>query len=108
MDNTELDTQDVAAKTEETVTLTQPIVRGDQTIRTLVIRKPKPLNLRGMKVVDILQLDVDCILTLAQRVATPPLTDAEAKRLDPADLTKIGVAVQGFFVDPSTLEAASA
>jgi hypothetical protein len=103
MDQTE-NTQPVT-KTEETVTLSQPILRGKQTIDTLVIRKPKPMNLRGMKVVDILQLDVDCIVTLAQRVATPPLTDLEARNLDPADLTKIGVAVQGFFVDPSTLEA---
>jgi hypothetical protein len=107
MDNTELDTQ-ATPKTEETVTLTQPIRRGTVIIDTLTIRKPKPLNLRGMKVVDILQLDVDCIVTLAQRVATPPLTDVEARNLDPADLTKIGVAVQGFFVDPSTLEAVNA
>ncbi|MCL2656136.1 MAG: phage tail assembly protein [Betaproteobacteria bacterium] len=105
MNDTELDTQ-VAPKTEETITLAQPIVRGAQTIATLVIRKPKPLNMRGMKILDILQLDVDCIVTLAQRVATPPLTDIEARNLDPADITKIGMAVQGFFVDPSAAREA--
>lgn len=108
MSNTKLDTPAVIEKTEEVVTLTHPIQRGTVTIDTLTIRKPKAPNLRGMKIVDILQLDVDCIVTLAQRVATPPLTDVEARNLHPADLTKVGVAVQGFFVDLSAPEAASA
>lgn len=86
------------AKHAVNVKLNTPIQRGEMTIAEIVLNKPKPLNLRGLKIANILQLDVSEVSTVIQRCAMPPLTDQEVKRMDIADITKCGTELLGFFV----------
>lgn len=88
---------------EMTITLETPLMRGETEIVTLVLRKPAAGELRGLNVADLLQMNVDAILKLLPRISSPTLTDAEAARIDPADLTQIAGTVAGFFLPKSAL-----
>lgn len=72
--------------------------RGEQTITKIVIRKPKARALRGMTLVNVLQLDVDTLAKLAPRITTPTMSENDVYDLDPADLTKLCKEVISFFV----------
>lgn len=80
------------------ITLVEPIVRGETPINTLVLRKPKAGELRGLSLKDLLTSDVGTIITLVPRISDPILTDAEAAMLDPADFAEIGGVIRGFFL----------
>jgi hypothetical protein len=84
-----------------TITLDTPIKRGETQISTVTLRRPAAGELRGLKVADLLQMDVDANIRLLPRISDPTLTEAEAAGLDPADLTQIAAAVAGFFLPKS-------
>lgn len=88
----------VPAPRFETVTLSDPIKRGETLIDTLTIRRPRTGELRGLDVQDILNTQVVAMLTLIQRVTEPPLTGDEANNLDPADFAEIAGTIRGFFM----------
>jgi hypothetical protein len=73
-----------------TVTLDTPIQRGEQTIETVQIRKPRAGELRGLALVDLGQLKVDALGVLLPRITLPPLSPAEVANMDPADLSPAG------------------
>lgn len=81
-----------------TVTLDEPLARGDGKIETVTLRKPTAGELRGLKMQDILQADVTCILKLIPRISDPILIDEEAQRMDPADFAECVGAISGFFM----------
>ncbi len=83
---------------EEVVELDTPIVRGEQKIDKLVLRKPVSGELRGVKLDDLIHMDVLSLRTVLPRITTPTLTDIEVGRMDPADLLACGVAVTGFLL----------
>lgn len=83
------------------IELVEPIVRGDTKITSLILRKPKAGELRGLTLQDLLTTDVSTIITLVPRISDPILTDVEARDLDPADLAQIGGAIRGFFLTPA-------
>jgi hypothetical protein len=91
----------------ETVTLDSPIIRGETTIETLSIRKPMAGELRGVSLVELMQMDVLALRKVLPRITTPSLTDIEVGRMDPADLVQCGVAVTGFLLTKSAKQAAS-
>lgn len=82
----------------ETVTLVEPITRGDTKIEQLTLRKPKAGELRGLSLSDVIGTDISALLRLLPRISEPPLTDDECANLDPADLTEMGGTVRGFFM----------
>lgn len=84
-------------QTGETVTLDNPILRGDSTIAELVITEPKAGSLRGLSLADLMKLDIDTIIKLVPRVASPTITEHELADLSVADFTKVSTAVIGFF-----------
>lgn len=84
-----------------TVTLDTPIERGEQTIGILQLRKPKSGELRGLSLVDLGQLKVDALTKLLPRISTPPISEAEAANLDPADLLACGAEIGGFLLQKS-------
>lgn len=86
---------------EATVELDTPIVRGTQTITTLTLRKPMAGELRGVALVDLLNLEVNALRKVLPRISTPALTDIEVGRMDPADLVEIGSQVAGFLLRKS-------
>lgn len=81
-----------------TVTLAEPIRRGETTIEQLQLRKPKASELRGLSLQDVITSDITTLLTLIPRISLPPLTADEANELDPADLAELGGMVRGFFM----------
>lgn len=81
-----------------TVTLEEPIVRGDQKIESLALRKPTAGELRGIKLADLLHSDVGSVLALLPRISSPTLTPQEAANLDTADLAAVAGEVIGFFM----------
>ncbi|QHH99229.1 phage tail assembly protein [Acinetobacter dispersus] len=73
--------------------------RGEKLIKEVVIRKPKSRALRGLSLVNLLQLDIDSIAKVASRISLPTMSENDVFELDPADLTKLGKEIISFFVD---------
>lgn len=80
------------------VALETPIVRGEQTITHVELRKPKAGELRGVALTDLLRLDVAALQLVLPRVSNPTLTSADVAALEPHDLMQLGTEVLGFFM----------
>lgn len=90
---------------DNTVTLDCPIPRGDTELHTIHLRKPMAGELRGIKLTELLALDVGAVQLLLPRITTPTMTAHEVANLDPADLTELATKVAGFFVRKSARAA---
>lgn len=80
------------------VPLEEPIMRGDQAIASLTLRKPSAGELRGLSLQDLLRADVGSIIAVLPRISDPTLTEQEAAALDPASLAECAGAIAGFFL----------
>jgi len=92
---------------QETVELDTPIVRGEHVITSVSLRKPMAGELRGVSLIELMQMDVLALRKVLPRITTPSLTDIEIGRMDPADLVQCGVAVSGFLLQKSAKAEAS-
>lgn len=79
-----------------TVKLDQPIKRGDTEIAEIKLRKPGPGELRGLKLLDIVQADTDAMLRLLPRITVPTLVAAEIEKMDLSDFIECSNQVAGF------------
>lgn len=86
------------SKSDQAVTLQEPLVRGDNKVAELNIRTPKAGELRGLSLADLLQLDVNALKTLLPRISSPSITEQEVNNLHPADLVQLGGKVISFLV----------
>jgi len=84
--------------TEKTITLDEPLKRGDAIIEQLTLRKPKAGELRGVSLVDMGNINVVALQQVLPRITTPILTAQDVANLDPADLLEIGAEVASFLV----------
>lgn len=91
--------------TTVTVELDTPIVRGEQTITRVELRKPDAGSLRGVSLINLLQMDVDALIAVVPRVSNPVITAPDVTRMDPADLLQIGSAISGFLLPKSAAAA---
>lgn len=82
----------------ETITLSEPIKRGEQVIETITLRKPRAGEMRGLTLQDLLTSDVTAILKVIPRISEPVLTPQECDKLDVSDLAEIGGTIRGFFM----------
>lgn len=82
----------------QSITLAEPIQRGEQVIETITLRKPRAGELRGLNLQQLISVDVATILQLLPRISEPVLVESECNGLDPSDLTEIGGAIRGFFM----------
>lgn len=89
------------------VDLEKPIVRGDQTISKVNLRKPSAGELRGLYLSDLLKLDVGALHTLLPRITSPTLTAQDVSQLDPCDLVALGGEVVLFFMTKAERAAQS-
>ncbi|NNT92953.1 phage tail assembly protein [Stutzerimonas nitrititolerans] len=79
------------------IVLEQPIKRGEnKPITEITLRKPAAGELRGLKLGDLINGDVNATIRLVPRISQPTLTEQEAAALDPADLLACADAVAGF------------
>lgn len=82
------------------IALTAPIVReGGVDVDTLTLRKPNAGELRGLKVPDLVNGDVNTVIALLPRIASPVISQDEAETLDLEDFGEIAGAVFGFFMN---------
>ncbi|HEX7856023.1 MAG TPA: phage tail assembly protein [Sphingobium sp.] len=93
------------AATIITINLDRPIVRGEQQITSVQIRKPDSGSLRGLNLVDLGQLKVDALIKVIPRVTLPPITEPEVSTMDMADLMAIGAEIGGFLLQKRQLAA---
>lgn len=87
------------------IPLDTPIQRNGQTITHVQVRKPNAGALRGLSLVEVLQMNVTALQTLLPRVTEPPLLKQEVATMDPADLVSLGTEVVGFLVPKAQREA---
>jgi len=83
-------------KNENTVVFETPLKRGESEIKQVELIKPTAGSLRGVRLADLCQSDVDALLTILPRITLPSLTKAECNALDPIDLISLGGKVIGF------------
>jgi len=87
-----------AAPTSVVVTLEQPIKREGGTITSLTIRKPKGGDLRGTKLTEIVNGDVNAVAIVIPRITTPAIAAHEYFALEADDLAEVVGVVVGFFM----------
>lgn len=84
-----------------TVALDTPVPRGEATIGSIQLRKPRSGELRGLSLVDLGQLKVDALTKILPRITVPPLTEAEVGNMEPADLLACGAEIGSFLLQRS-------
>ncbi|TDL83902.1 phage tail assembly protein [Meridianimarinicoccus aquatilis] len=78
-----------------TIILSCPIRRNGGDLETLTLRAPRPDDIRGLFLVDLLKMDTT---TLLPRISVDGLTGHEARQLAFADVIKLGGEVIGFAI----------
>jgi hypothetical protein len=86
---------------DNTVVLDTPIRRGATVIDSITLRKPNSGELRGLNLVELINMDVACLIKVLPRISIPGITAPEAASMDPADLLALGTRVAGFLVRKS-------
>ena len=80
------------------VILENPILRGDQSLRRIEIRKPNVGMLRNLSLQDVLKWDINATNTVLSRVTSPTLNPAELNNMDVSDYTSLAVELTNFLV----------
>lgn len=86
--------------------LMQPIKRGETVISEVALRMPDTGALRGLKLTNVLQMDVNTMQVLLPRITEPALLPDEVAGLGPADLLVLSGEVVSFFMNPADLRVA--
>ncbi|MBF5003377.1 phage tail assembly protein [Diaphorobacter caeni] len=86
------------------VTLEEPIVRGGETIETLVIRRPRAGELRGLSLTEVANMKTDAMVDLLPRITQPSLLKHEVEAMGPADFISCAMEVATFLA-PQALVA---
>ena len=86
---------------DNSVTLDTPISRGKTTINTLTLRKPQSGELRGVQLIELLNMDVATLIKILPRITSPSITAPEAAGMDPADLLACGSKISAFLLQKS-------
>lgn len=94
----------MSEKNPNTVTLDEPLKRGEQTIEEVTLRKPSAGELRGTSLAALANLEVTALQKVLPRISTPMLTEADVANLDPADLVQLGGVFSGFLL-PKAVKA---
>ncbi|MBD8268382.1 phage tail assembly protein [Pseudomonas fluorescens] len=92
---------------DNTVSLDTPIRRGTTSIDSITLRKPNSGELRGVSLVELLQMDVGSLIKVLPRISSPSITAIEVAGMDPADLLALSSKVSGFLLQKSAKTDAS-
>jgi len=86
---------------QPTVTLDTPIQRGKMTIETVALNRPTTLQLKGISLVELAQLNADALAKLLPRITVPPLLAHEVAGLGAPDMMAFGIKVADFLMSKS-------
>ncbi|EOW6409671.1 phage tail assembly protein [Cronobacter malonaticus] len=81
---------------ENTVTLVNPVKRGEQEISTITVIKPNAGTLRGVGLAALANCEVDALIKVLPRMTYPNLTEQEVIALELPDLLALAGKVVGF------------
>jgi hypothetical protein len=89
--------------------LISPIQRGGgaEPISEVTVQKPSVGALRGVKLTNLLQMDINTMMVVLPRITSPALLPVEVAEMDPADFLTLSGEVVGFFMNPADLAAAA-
>lgn len=90
------------------VTLENPVIRGQQEITEVELRRPTVNTLKGTSLTDVLNMDVNALVVVLPRLTTPTLTQRDVQNMDPADLLALGQEVSAFLVPKSVVDQVKA
>ncbi|AJO77656.1 phage tail assembly protein [Pseudomonas sp. MRSN 12121] len=90
-----------------TVNLDTPIRRGTTSVDSITLRKPNSGELRGVSLVELLQMDVGSLIKVLPRISSPSITAVEVAGMDPADLLALSSKISGFLLQKSAMTDAS-
>lgn len=91
--------------TSTIVKLTQPIKRGDKEFTEITVTKPTIPALKGLKMLDVLQSDVNALTVLLPRVTQPMLHKNDFDSMEVSDFVELAGAAINFLVPTSDSEA---
>ncbi|MDZ4263904.1 MAG: phage tail assembly protein [Pseudomonadota bacterium] len=94
----------MSTPTPATVTLDEPVKREGGDIASIQVRRPNSGELRGLSLAELLNSNVDPLIKLLPRITLPTLTEAEVKKLAPADLVQLSGAVINFLAPKAAME----
>lgn len=89
----------------KSVKLQNPIVRGETKITEVTLREPKSGELRGLSMIELIQLQFEAVATLLPRISNPPLIEDEVSDLAPADFLKLSTEVADFLLPQEAKQA---
>lgn len=87
------------------VPLSAPVKIDGQEVSEITLRKPKAGEMRGLKVSNILQMDVNELSKLLPRISAPPLDGTQVADLPADDFTALATKALTFFVAKGQMEA---
>lgn len=90
-----------------TVSLSQPLTLGDKSYSELTFKAPRVGDLRGLKLVDLIQMDVRFLLGLLPRICTPHITEDHVQALPATDLFQCFDRVNAFFMPAASRTTSS-
>ena len=90
---------------QKTVELINPIVRGEKEFKEIIVSKPTVPALKGLKMLDVLQMDVDVLQVLLPRITQPMLHKNDFINMEVDDFTDLATAAIGFLGKKSATEA---
>lgn len=84
----------------KTVTLAQGILRGDNRITDITVRKPLTKQLRGVSISRLLEMSADDWQIVLPRITTPKIDKVDFAQMTVTDFTKLcGAAAELMFED---------
>lgn len=78
-------------------------ILGIGEVKEIVLAAPKVSQLKGIKMLDILQGDGDAVAKLIPRISKPAISPEDLDKLHPSDFSSIFQAILGFFVPAETM-----
>ncbi len=82
------------------IELAQPIKRSQTEVKEITLRRPGSGELRGLKLADLVQGDVNAVIRLVPRISQPTLLEQEVAALDAYDLTRCADEIAVFLQTP--------
>lgn len=81
------------------ITLGSPITMGEKNVSEISLREPTAGELRGVKLLDLMQFEYSGFEALLPRITTPALSPGQVAALKPKDYLKLCAGVVAFFGD---------
>ncbi|HEI9754810.1 MULTISPECIES: phage tail assembly protein [Proteus] len=88
---------------QATVTLEQPLMRGETKIDKVTVLKPNSGALRGVRLQPLMDMDVDSMMQVLPRITMPTLTKNDVLSLAAGDLVNLSVQVVNFLLPKSVM-----